>query len=212
MVIKLIASCVIVGGALLQYGTASAARVGTIVPLTVVNPIPGVDPPIDFTFNIGGNTGFGSLLATEQSSGVYLATSGTLTVTSLTDNGTYTLVPGGPSTTLSPLGAFDYDNVVTPGSDPSLDATGGLLFSAGGKEINIYGNGSPGNYAFWDATSNAGVITYGVQYTGSASPGTDVFTATVVPLPASYTLLLGGLGVIGLFALRKGRKSAMIVA
>jgi PEP-CTERM motif len=200
MVTKLIASCVIVGGALLQYGTASAAIVGTIGPPTVVNPIPGVDPPIDFTFNIGGNIGFGSLLTTAEGGGQFLATSGTLTVTGGADIGTYTLYPGGPGPTLFP-GAFIYDNLVMPGSNPSLDMYG-LLFSSSGKLINIWGN-SFSNYSFVDHTSNG----YGVQYTG---PG--VFTATVVPLPASYTLLLGGLGVIGLFALRKGRKSAMIFA
>ena len=202
MLTKLIASCVIVGGALLQYGTASAGTVGTIGPPTVVNPIPGVDPPIDFTFIIGTNIGYGSLSTTDMSGGIFWATSGTLTVTGGADVGSYTLFAGGPSPTTSPSGAFSFDNLVMPGSNPSLDVYG-LLFSNGsGMEINIWGT-SAGNYSFYDHTSGG----YGVQYNGPGS-----FTATVVPLPASYTLLLGGLGVIGLFALRKGRKSAMIVA
>jgi PEP-CTERM motif len=205
MVTKLIASCVIVGSALLQYATASAGTVGTIGPPTTVNPIPGVDPPIDFTFNLGGNIGFGSLSTTDEGGGQFLATSGTLTVTSGADFGSYAIVAGGPSATLSPSGAFNFDNLVMPGSNPSLDVYG-LLFSNGsGKEINIWGTGTS-SYSFWDHTSSG----YGVQYNGPSTG--DFFTATVVPLPTSYTLLLGGLGVIVLFALRNGRKSAMIVA
>jgi hypothetical protein len=206
MITKLIASCVMISGALLQCGTAFAAKVGTVVPPPVLNPVPGVDPPINFTFDIGGNIGFGSLMTTDEGGGQFLATSGTLTVTAGLDVGIYSIVPGGPATTTSPLGAFLYDNLVIPGSDPALD-TGGLLFSGGGKEINIWGN-SPGNYSFYDAISNgAGGFTYGVQFTG---PGT--FTATVVPLPPSVALLLGGLGLIGLIALRKGPKNAMVFA
>jgi hypothetical protein len=206
MVTKLIASCVIVGSALLQYATASAGTVGTIGPPTAVNPIPGVDPPIDFTFNLGGNVGFGSLATTDEGGGVFFATSGTLTVTLGADIGSYAIVAGGPSQTTSPLGGFSFDNLVMPGSNPSLDVFG-LLFSNGSKEINIWGTGAS-SYSFYDATSSG----YGVQYNGPSTG--DFFIATVVPvpLPASYTLLLGGLGVIVLFALRNGRKSAMIVA
>jgi hypothetical protein len=201
MITKLIASCVMISGALLQCGTAFAAKVGTVVPPTVLNPVPGVDPPINFTFDIGGNIGFGSLMTNDVGGGQFWATSGTLTVTAGADVGSYTLSPGGPGVTLSPLGAFNFDNLVIPASDPALDGNG-LLFSFGGKEINIWGN-SPGNYSFWDATSSG----YGVQYTG---PGT--FTATVVPLPPSAALLLGGLGLIGVIALRKGRKNPMVFA
>jgi hypothetical protein len=204
MVTKLIASCVIVGSALLQYATASAGTIGTIGPPTAVNLIPGVDPQIDFTFNLGGNIGFGSLSTTDEGGGQFLATSGTLTVTLGADIGSYAIVAGGPSQTTSPLGKFTIDNLVMPGSNPSLDVLG-LLFSNGSKEINIWGTG-PSSYSFYDATSSG----LGVQYAGPSAG--DFFTATVVPLPASYTLLLGGLGVIVLFALRKGRKSAMIVA
>jgi hypothetical protein len=209
MITKLIASCVMISGALLQCGTAFAAKVGTVVPPSVLNPIPGVDPPITFTFDIGGNVGFGTLMTTDMGGGQFWATSGTLTVTAGLDAGSYSIVPGGPSQTTSSLGAFFYDNLVIPASDPALDMNG-LLFSNGSKEINIWGN-SPGNYSFWDAISNgSGGFTYGVQYTG---PGT--FIATVlpispVPLPASLWLMLSGIGAFAVLGRRQKRTASAL--
>jgi len=137
----------------------------------------------------------------------FLATSGTLIVTGGLDIGTYAIVAGGPSPTFSPSGAFQFDNLVMPGSNPSLDVWG-LLFSNGVARKSISGAPALQAIIFFDHTSSG----YGVQYTGP-SPG-DFFIATVVPvpLPASYTLLLGGLGVIVLLHFAMAGKSAMIVA
>ena len=53
--------------------------------------------------------------------------------------------PGGQAT--SPSGAFLFDNIVFPSSDPVFDVSG-LLFTISGHEGNIWGNGAPGSYSY----------------------------------------------------------------
>ena len=146
-------------------------------------------PIIDFSFTISPETAYGSLNVTDQGGGTWLATAGSLTVTGGSDVGTYTLIPGGPGVTTSPLGSFLYDNVITPSANPALDIDG-LLFGVTGEELNVWGN-SANNYSFYDSTG-AGV--YGTQLTaigaftfqtdpggGQGFPAKFVFDVTEAP-------------------------------
>ena len=108
--------------------------------------------------------------STDLGGGQFLATAGGLTVTAGADFGTYPLYPGGPAVTTSPLGAFEYDSVLYPTVDPPLDVDG-LLFTAPGLEINIWGN-SPGNYSFYDYSAG----NYGTELTENGT-----FTLSVAP-------------------------------
>jgi len=139
------------------------------VPLEA-SPVVGFGQIFDYTFDIAPQTGHGSLNTTDLGNDQFLATGGGLTVTGGADVGTYPLVPGGPGVTTSPLGAFDYDNVLFVSTDPPLDVDG-LLFNAPGLEINIWGN-SPGNYSYYDYSGG----NYGTQLTENGT-----FTLSVAP-------------------------------
>src|SRR5271165_2081414 len=97
-------------------------------------------PIIDYSFIISSQTAYGTLNVTDLGGGSWLATSGNMTVTGGSDVGTYTLIPGGPGTTTSPLGSFLYNNVIYPSANPALDIDG-LLFGDITKEINVWGTG-----------------------------------------------------------------------
>ena len=163
---------------------------------TTLSPSSGGDPAYNFTFDVGGNTGFGSVFG--AGADPYLAVSGTITVVTSNDTadiGTYSLLPGGPSGFLSPSGAFIADNVFSPSADPTLDVYG-LLFGGGGLEINLWGNGA-GNYSF-SSFNGAG---YNVAATDS---GSVVFAAA--PEPSGILLLsimLFGVGVTFRMALSR---------
>lgn len=167
------------------------------VPLEA-SPVVGFGQIFDFTFDIAPQTGYGSLNATDRGNDQFLATAGGLTITAGADVGTYPLYPGGPGVTTSPLGAFDYDDVLYPSTDPPLDEDG-LLFTALGLEINIWGN-SPGNFSFYDFSGG----NYGTQlnengtFTLSAAPGggqTDpakfIFDVTAAPSCADDFVAIG---------------------
>jgi hypothetical protein len=156
-------------------------------------------PIIDFSFTISPETAYGSLNVTDQGGGTWLATAGSLTVTGGSDVGTYTLIPGGPGVTTSPLGSFLYDNVITPSANPALDIDG-LLFGVTGKEINVWGNGAD-NYSFYDSTA-PGV--YGTQLTatgafsfqtdpggGEGFPAKFVFDVTAAPSCSNDFVAIG---------------------
>lgn len=146
---------------------------GPTVPGTFGN---GADPLFDFTFSSVLDNGYGSLDATSLGGGVFLATSGSLTVTTGQDHGTYSLYLGGPAQTTSPSGYFYYDDLLYS-SAPGVD-NDGLLFTNGSSlEINIFSN--PGNYQFYDNTGYN-------NYVGFAVPE----ASTVVLL----SFLLAGLG------------------
>jgi hypothetical protein len=157
--------------------------------------VPGADPQFGFIVNIGPDTGFGSVSATDEGGGLFLATVGTLTVTGGSDVGTYSLFAGGPGGTFSPSGQFIFDNLFAPASDPTLDGDG-LLFTGGGLEINIWGN-SPGNYSFWSFDGG------GYNVADTAAGEVAFFAAT--PEPSAFVLL--GSFLVGLGGLGRRRKT-----
>jgi len=171
------------------------------VSLSASPPKFGFEPLFDFTFDIAPETGYGGLNTADEGNGEFLATAGTLTVTAGNDIGTYALYPGGPGVTLSPLGGFDYNNLLFPfypSTDPPLDIYG-LLFIGPGLEINIWGN-SPGNYSFYDFNGSG----YGTQLTetgtftvnvdpggGQTFPAKFVFDVTAVPSCTKDFVVIG---------------------
>jgi hypothetical protein len=157
------------------------------------------EPLFDFTFDIAPETGYGSLNTTDINNGQFIATAGFLTVTGGADLGTYPLYPGGPGVTLSPLGSFDYDDVLYPATNPPLDLDG-LLFTGPGLEINIWGN-NPGNYSYYDSTSAGN---YGSQLTengtfpliaapggGQTGPSKYVFDVSAAPSCTNDFVVIG---------------------
>ena len=137
-------------------------------------------PVFDMTFDIAPEVATASLNAVDQGNGSFLATSGTLIVTAGNDIGTYPLVLGGPGVTTSPQGGFIFDDLITPQANPPLDVDG-LVFSAGGVEINIWGN-SPNNYSFYDYSGGA----YGTQLTGTGTITSIVAPSAGQSFPAKY--------------------------
>jgi hypothetical protein len=153
----------------------------------------GFEPLFNYSFVIGPDSGYGNLNTMDLGNGEYLATSGTLNVTSGQEVGMYSLYPGGPTEIDSPDGYFLYDNVLYPSVDPGVD-NGGLLFTGNGLEINIFGDG-PDDYQFY---ANSGYNNYGTQFTGKAAPGAGqtypakfVFDVTAAPSCANDYVVIG---------------------
>jgi hypothetical protein len=201
---SLILASLVLAAAITLPRAAFAAPAGTTVgPAPTLTPAGGKDPLISFGFNIGGNSGFGTLMATDMGGGQFQATSGTLTMSSTSSgdpNNTYCLVPAGaPGQVLtSPLGLFLYDDLVQPGANPAFPDIYALLFSntaaacgpgfGGNDEINIWagpqsGPPAPGVYSFYDGHPGG----YPIAYTTPANV-TDSFNAIVGnPYTYAYT-------------------------
>ena len=156
-------------------------------------------PIIEYSFTISTQTAYGTLNVLDEGGGSWLATSGTLTVTGGADVGSYTLIPGGPGVTLSPLGSFDYDNLITPAANPALDVDG-LLFGTPGEEINVWGTGT-NTYSFYDSTATG---VYGAQLNatgafnfqpapgiGEGYPAKYVFDVTAAPSCSNDYVAIG---------------------
>jgi hypothetical protein len=162
--------------------------------------ISGFEPLFDFTFTIGPNTGYGSLNTTDIGNGEFVATAGTLTVTAGLDVGAYSLHPVGayPFTDgqydISPSGFFEYNNVLHPSIDPSIDLYG-PLFTGSGLEINIWGNGL-NSYTFDDNHYNHQDA--GEPFTlnedpggGQTFPAKFVFDVTATPSCTNDFVVIG---------------------
>jgi hypothetical protein len=199
---SLILALLVLAATLILPSAAIAAPIGAGGQSLNLNPAGGKDPPITFSFNLGGLIGSGTLDATNMGNGIYQANTGTLTMgpTSSADAGnTYCLVPATvalPNFTFSPSGAFIFDDLISPGANPAFPTTGGLLFSnnygacvlpAGGvlHEINIWATvpGTPG-LSFYDFSQG----TYLPDYPNSPAPlPGDFFSATAVTTTYSYS-------------------------
>jgi hypothetical protein len=197
--LKLLAGAMLLQ-ALLVGSAGAAVNLGG--PVGGSSPPAGPDPMFTFTFDIGPDSGTGILSTVSLGGGQYLATSGTLHVTSGAAIGTYSLLAGGPAPFLSPSTAFIVDDVATPAVNPTLDVNG-LLFTSGSTEINIWGN-SPDNYSFWEWTPAGGYVVQD-QFGNADRPASFVLSAA--PESATWAMML--LGVFGIgFMLRRSRSTA----
>jgi hypothetical protein len=160
----------------------------------------GFEPLFNFSFIIGPDTGYGSLVVTDIGDGEFLATAGTLTVTGGNDSGLdigqYLLYPGGPSQSTSPTGYFWYDNIIFPSENPWID-NNGLLFTGNGYELNIFSNG-PDSYQFYLNNGYNNTATTGESLTGTVAPGGGqtapakyVFDVTAAPSCTNDYVVIG---------------------
>jgi hypothetical protein len=153
----------------------------------------------DYTSNDGTELASGTLSATANGDGAFTATTGSITASGPVATGAGTLIANAsaPSAIDSPSGYFLFDDQVLPGQNP-LITNPGLLFDIGGSEINIYSNGpGPGTYLF--QTNNGGASRFGN------------FSISAVPEPASWAMMLLGMGLVG-SAARFSRKQAAAAA
>lgn len=147
------------------------------------------DTTFQFTFQGGANAASGQLLVTDLGDGRLLATSGDLSVTLGEATGSYSLLPGGPASGLSPSGTYFFDNIVEPGA-ASVFTNGGLVFGGSGFEINLY-SVAPGEFKFDYFTAGVNTI----------DPTTGTVVLSAVPEPSS--LLMGALGLAAAMVARK---------
>jgi hypothetical protein len=110
----------------------------------------------------------------------------------------------GPGTNLSPNGAFYYDNIYYPSpADPVVD-NNGLLFSVknSASEWNIYSNG-PDSYALWAAVNSSSY---------NPATNTTTFSASAVPEPSTWAMMILGFIGVGFMAYRRKAKPAFRLA
>lgn len=105
-----------------------------------------------FTYSDSITTAAGWLRtsAAPLSNGGFSVTEGLLSITSGPLQGEYDLIPNvsAPNTAYSPKGKFIYDSVLFPQAPSHLN-TYGLLFTAKGREVNLWGNGAAAPYSLW---------------------------------------------------------------
>ena len=103
------------------------------------------------------------------------------------------LNPNAPSSSFSPSNTFFYDNILSAAANPQL-SNPGLLFVAGGREINIYSFG-PSSYVF-DTFDGGGYHPGTSGNFFSSSVGACVPEAGAYPTAA--IALLSGAGLLRL--------------
>lgn len=116
-----------------------------------------------FSYTDGfGTVATGNLVANDIGGGIMHCTAGDITVSAGPLAGAYmTLSAIGPGVTTSPMGLFNVDNLLYPGS-PTLDSSG-LLFSDGVSEMNIWNDGGGVAYTLWVGNGGAGYFYQGSQ-------------------------------------------------
>lgn len=168
--------------ALLGAATASLALAGTAA---------HADTVWNFSYSGNGVSASGSFETLGNGSVPTTIESLTGTYTDASASGTITLIPttstpypGEAGQFLSADGAYYYNDLF---NSTSYFDDGGLLFSAGGKEINVF-------------TVNGGLVnlTNGVQTS-------IMFNAVAVPEPAPLAMLLAGVAALGFVSRRKAR-------
>ena len=162
-------------------------------------------------FNDGvGDTLTGDLAVSYHSPGEYLATGGSLYLSSTSSpslDGTYALVPGGPGNNYQSV--FVYDNILYYPGNPIVDFSGALVLqNSTGTYLNLFSDGgqNENNYALY--TENQALWPQNVSiWSNETAPATAILT----PVPESSTMLAGALMILpfGLSAIRIIRKRAV---
>jgi hypothetical protein len=144
----------------------------------------------------GGVSGSGTLVGTNEGSGVWLITSGTGTFDdgTITDSIALIANPNGPAnSSLSPSGYFVYDDLLFPTSGPlQLLDEDGLLFNFDGMELNLWDGGFPFEEGWAENTGPSGSGTF-----------------TITPEPSSFLLMGSGLLALAFMLLRKSGMSGL---
>lgn len=147
-----------------------------------------------FYFSFTGATvsGTGTLNATENGDGSFTAIAGTGTqnMGGVADTLTLVFNPNGTGVANSPSGIVFYDNQLFPGSVPMI-SDAGLLFTSSTQEVNLFSNLGDG-YQYFEQAGFTESIAFSLS---------DTAPVQGVPEPAS--LMLVGIGLIGMAARRR---------
>jgi len=173
-------------------GSASASPVTGSPGVSTTPSSSSGDPGYDWTFTSGGTT-LGSGHLTTDGAGDILTFEGTVLGNMI--NG-FTSGSGDD-------GVFEWDNTLYT-TTPHTDYLG-ILFDAGGLEWNIY-NGIDGSTTGYDPNGDT-LANSANNYGGSVG----TFNITLVPEPATWAMLILGIGGVG-FALRLQTAAARVAA
>jgi hypothetical protein len=155
------------------------------------------------------NTLSGLLSASPLSGGQYLATGGSIMLSTSYPglSGLYSLASGGPINVISPSGQFQYDNILYYPGQPIVDFSGVLAFknSSTGVELNLFSTSS--GYALYAYNGNQVNLYPGPSGDGFNNIGGPAAIATLTAVPEASTMIAGALLLLpfGASTLRKLR-------